>query len=165
VSFEGDWGEKTLIRLLAVAVALTAAASGNAIAQARLSRPVGRQVPYALDSGPVSNPADFSAAVFAEPVSIEGTRWLRLYFGPATTLKAGTFIRITSTADGEVQQLDSATLPEWGGTSAYFNGDTVIVELVAGPATTGNRLVLAHVAIPSAGAEPELPPLTSTSNS
>jgi hypothetical protein len=142
------------MRLLAVVVALTAAASREAIAQTTLDRPVGRLMPYALDSGSVSNPADFSAQVFAEPVTKAGSRWLRLYFGPATALKAGTFIRITSTADGEVQQLDSATLPEWGGTSAYFNGDTVIVELVAGPATTGNRLSLAHVAIPNPVAEP-----------
>ncbi|MHC5047291.1 MAG: trypsin-like serine peptidase [Planctomycetota bacterium] len=142
------------MRLLLAVATLTAVASGDAIAQTTLDRPVGRLQPYPLDSGPVSNPADFSAPMFAEPVAVEGAGWLRLYFGPATTLKPGTFIRITSTADGEVQQLDSATLSEWGGTSAYFNGDTVIVELVAGPGTSGNRVTVEQIAIPTAGAEP-----------
>ncbi|MHC4209678.1 MAG: trypsin-like serine peptidase, partial [Planctomycetota bacterium] len=105
-------------------------------------------------SGPLTNPAVLSAPVFTETVTVEGAGWLRLYFGPPTTLEAGSFIRLTSVLDQEVQRLDSATLSEWSGTSAYFNGDAVVVQLVAGPGTTGNRVTLQHLALPGAGVEP-----------
>ncbi|MHC4590723.1 MAG: hypothetical protein ACYTAQ_15720, partial [Planctomycetota bacterium] len=123
------------MRLLVAAVALAATAPGVGIAQSTLDRPV-------------TNPAVLSAPVFTETVTVEGAGWLRLYFGPPTTLEAGSFIRLTSVLDQEVQRLDSATLSEWSGTSAYFNGDAVVVQLVAGPGTTGNRVTLQHLALP-----------------
>ncbi len=51
-------------------------------------------------------------------------------------LAAGSFIRITSSLDGQAQELDAAALAAWHHSSAYFNGDTVIVEVV-GPARIG----------------------------
>ncbi|MHC4218929.1 MAG: trypsin-like serine peptidase, partial [Planctomycetota bacterium] len=142
------------MRLLETAIALAALVSGVANAQSTLDRPVGRPAPYALDSGPVSNPGDFTAPMFAESVTVEGAVWLRLHFAPATALKAGSFVRLTSALDDEVQQLHAGSLAEWGGTSAYFNGDTVMVELVAGPGTTGNRVTLDHVSLETAGLLP-----------
>ncbi|MBK8269643.1 MAG: hypothetical protein IPK83_15630 [Planctomycetes bacterium] len=42
-------------------------------------------------------------------------------------------IRLTSALDGAVQLLDARSIREWRHTSAYFNGDTVLVELISPP--------------------------------
>jgi len=70
---------------------------------------------------------------------------MRVYFGDVV-LGEGSFLRMTSDLDGEVQELDAAALEMWGNSTAYFNGDTVFVELVAGPGTLQNRLVIDEVA-------------------
>ncbi|MHC4211434.1 MAG: hypothetical protein ACYSWT_17170, partial [Planctomycetota bacterium] len=64
------------MRLLVAAVALAATAPGVGIAQSTLDRPVGRLVPCALDSGPLTNRAVLSAPVFTETVTVEGAGWL-----------------------------------------------------------------------------------------
>ena len=106
-----------------------------------LDHPTGAVVPYVLDG-------------FAtDTVHIESASWLRLYFD-RVELAPGSFLRMTSVLDGEVQELDAAGLSSWGNTSAYFNGDTVLVELVAADAGAGNRVSLRfHAAV----SVPELP--------
>jgi len=59
-------------------------------------------------------------------VSYEGATWLRLVFGKNTNAN---LIRLTSILDGAVQHLNMETLAQWQYTSAYFNGDSVLVEL------------------------------------
>ena len=61
-------------------------------------------------------------------------------------LPAGGELRITSALDGEVQQLNAAELVMWDNSSAYFNGDTVYLELIAAPGARNNRVVLNKVA-------------------
>ena len=56
-----------------------------------------------------------------------GASWLRLVFDQTTT--NAPMIRITSLLDGAVQHLTPVTLAQWQYTSAYFNGDSVLVEL------------------------------------
>ena len=65
--------------------------------------------------------------------------WLRLEFAAdsklATALndsQTDSFIRITSLEDGAEQVLTAETLAQWHYTSAYFNGNSVIVELISG---------------------------------
>jgi hypothetical protein len=41
-----------------------------------------------------------------------------------------------------VQSLDSAGLSVWGNTSAYFNGEGVLLELLAYSGTGDNRVVV-----------------------
>ncbi len=63
-------------------------------------------------------------------------------------------VRITSALDGGAQVLDAETIALWNGTSAYFNGDTVMVDLVTGPMTTGNRFVIDGVSFAESEPEP-----------
>lgn len=118
----------------------------GALAQSTLDWPVGEFKPYHLDTGILANTDRSNAVVAYETaVTIEDAVWLRLYF-EQVQLDSGSFIRITSAADGEVQELDLSTLDMWHSTSAYFNGDTVYLEVIAGPQTSANRLVLERVA-------------------
>ena len=54
----------------------------------------------------------------------------------------GTIVKITSLLDGYFQYLDEKTIQEWQMSSAYFNGDLLLVELIAHPGTGPNRLVV-----------------------
>jgi len=123
---------RVLFPVLAMATAAAAQDAGT------MDRPTGEIVPYAfetLDTG---------------VVRVEGASWLRLYFAEAS-LSPGSFVRITSALDNEVQELDAAALARWGNTSAYFNGDAVLVELIGGGEFSRNRLSLAAVAGPARG--------------
>ena len=65
----------------------------------------------------------------------------------------GSFLRITSQADGAEQVLNSSALARWGNTSAYFNGEAVLIELFARAGTGANSLLLQEVV---AGIQSEL---------
>jgi V8-like Glu-specific endopeptidase len=67
--------------------------------------------------------------------------WVRLFFGRDTRLRPGSRIRLTSLFDGAVQHLDARALEEWNGSSAYFNGPEVLVELLPGPPGRGRDRV------------------------
>lgn len=101
----------------------------------------------AYDSGPVENTGSRSAVVISRTVRVEGADWLRLAF-QAVHLAGdpeqgtGAILRITSFADGAVQELDALELGQWQYTTAYFNGDTVQVDIEAQPGTGTSRLVL-----------------------
>jgi len=74
-------------------------------------------------------------------VHIDGAVWLRLQFS-AYNLGDGCYLTITSLLDGGMQYHDAKTLPDWGGSSAYFNGDTVEVRLHSAP---GEEAVFATI--------------------
>jgi len=111
-----------------------------------LQWPVGQFLDYSVDTGILDNPARDNSVVYDAVISVEGSNWLRLYFGKVE-LEPGSFIRVTSALDGEVQELDAAGLSMWSNTTAYFNGDTVYLEVIAGPQTTRNQVVLERVAV------------------
>ncbi|MCZ6653830.1 MAG: hypothetical protein O7D91_12490, partial [Planctomycetota bacterium] len=113
--------------------------------QSTLDYPVGQRQPHDVDSGVRDNQAEAFETVFENLVRIEDAAWLRIYFGEVT-LAEGSYIRITSLWDGEVQKLDARELALWSNSSAYFNGNAVQVELVAGPGTKGNRVIIEQVA-------------------
>ncbi len=135
-----------------VAAALCAAMVVAASAQQyeTLDNPVGEFRPYDRDSGLLANAAGAASTLFREEVRIEDAAWIRLYFAHAE-LAPGSFVRIRSLLDGEVQELDAKAMAMWGNTSAYFNGDTVTVELVGGAKTQDNRLVIDQVAVEMPG--------------
>ncbi len=132
--------------LMAACIAAWCGAAVPAFGQFTPSHPLPDPVPFNLDSGPWANNAPGPAALYKEAVHVDGASWMRLYFGAATQLAPGSALRLTSVLDGEVQVLDAAGLAMWSNTSAYFNGDTVIVEIVAGPKTAGNRVVIEMLA-------------------
>ena len=118
---------------------LVAQAAGQSLGT--MDHPTGVVVPYRLDG------------VAVEVVHVEQASWLRLYFD-RVELTAGSYVRMTSVLDGEVQELDAAGLVRWGNTSAYFNGDTVLVDLVVAEGTAGDRVSIVAVARPAANAQP-----------
>ena len=94
--------------------------------------------------------------LFADVVQVPNGRWLRLEFGEVALSGSvddgtGSFVRITSLLDGAYQVLNEVSMRQWGHTSAYFNGDAVLVELLAYPAAAGsdpaaeNRVTVSHV--------------------
>lgn len=110
-----------------------------------------RLVPIAIDSGIVSHDGTEGGpqVVFATLVHVPDAPWLRLRFAQALLsgdpAANGTVLRITSLADGGVQIMNSEHVEQWGSTSAYFNGQTVTVELLAQPGTGPSRLVMESV--------------------
>jgi hypothetical protein len=142
------------MRIARIATAiLIAAAVVPASAQLTLDYPVDEPVPFSRDSGVLQNRTGSEQVLHVEDVYMEDALWVRLYFG-AVELGTGSFLRLTSELDGEVQVLDTRALEEWSGTSAYFNGDRVKVELVGGPATSENRLVIERLAYQELDAVP-----------
>ena len=109
-----------------------------------------RVVAVGDDSGLVPSPAGgISAVVYSTLVEVPGAPWLRLGFGP-TQLAGdpaanGATIRITSLLDGAEQILSAETLAQWANTSAYLNGDAVLVELIAHSGTGASRLTIGTV--------------------
>lgn len=125
-------------------------AAARALAQEVLTAPTGELVPYAYDSGVWDNDAPALASVLRHIVSVPGAAWIRVYFDDVT-LAPGSTLVITSQLDLEMQHLEAQSAWEWRNTSAYFNGDTVELELLAGPNTRGNRFVIREVAVQMPG--------------
>jgi V8-like Glu-specific endopeptidase len=119
---------------------------GSAAAQQTLDAPVGQMLPYAVDSGTWAATNDDFDVVYAEEVHVAEAAWIRLYFSEIA-LSGDSFVRITSLADGEAQALDAAGVAMWNSTSAYFNGNAVLLELVAAPGTLGNRVATAQIEV------------------
>jgi hypothetical protein len=140
-----------MMRTTRIIVAIAMLASALPAVGQTFDRPLPAPVPYHIDSDWLTNASGQSQVIHEEVVFIDGAAWLRLYFGNVE-LGQGSLLRLTSLADGEVQELDTAGLAMWSNTSAYFNGDTVTVEVVAAPGTD-NRLVIDQVAW-EAGAVP-----------
>ena len=92
-------------------------------------------------SGSRINSTKESTTLYAHLVRIEDASSLQIKFG-RTKLPEGTQLRMTSFQDGATQHLNANTLEQWRNKSAWFNGSTVLVELIAQPNTR-----TAHVTI------------------
>jgi hypothetical protein len=102
------------------------------------------ELALAFDSGPVANTSARRAVVISHTVRVEGAAWLRLAFRAVDLAGdpeqgTGALLRITSFADGAVQELDARHVAEWQATSAYFNGDTLQVDVEALPGSGPSR--------------------------
>jgi len=109
---------------------------------------VSAEILIAVDSGMVEHDGTTAGeqVVFATLVRVPDAPWLRLKFAELSLsgdpAADGTTIRITSMLDGAVQTMNSEHVAQWRNTSAYFNGQTVKVELIARPGTGVSRLVM-----------------------
>ena len=106
-------------------------------------------VPVHVDSGLVSVGADSRGpgVVFTTEISEPGAPWLRLRFDEVLLSGAGaeaSYLVISSHLDGAVQFLRAEHVAQWRNSSAYFNGDTVTIDVVAFPGTGDNRLVMSR---------------------
>jgi hypothetical protein len=109
-------------------------------APAQMQEPPSHVEPVNLQSGPRDNPSPVEGLVWSDFVILpQGTPWLRLRFLGAH-LGKGSWLRITSVLDGAFMTMRQEHLAQWGNTSAYFNGNAVMIELYAGPGTTGNHV-------------------------
>lgn len=115
-----------------------------------------------LVSGAVSAQSDGEGPeiVFTSTVSIKNAIWLRLKFDDVALSGdegAGnaSFLRITSLKDNAVQTLHASHVTQWRKTSAYFNGDTVRIEILAYPGTGDSHLTLSRTTAGDPSSEPE----------
>jgi len=114
--------------------------------------------PLQIDSGPVQNKTDAAAVVYSTLVSSPGATSIRLRFGSVTLgtnpAGEGAMLRLTGLADGGVQFLGEEQLRQWRLTSAYFNGDVVLVEVFAPPAAGLSHVTISGMTVPDDGAAP-----------
>jgi V8-like Glu-specific endopeptidase len=118
-------------------------------------------VPYRLDSGSVAHSGRSSGpeVVYRAVVEVRDAPWLRLNFSdlrlsghPAT--ETATILRIRSLKDGHVQYLNAESAAQWSNTSAYFNGNALLVEIVAYPGSEASRLKMDELVVGQAPVEP-----------
>ncbi|MFG0331073.1 MAG: trypsin-like serine peptidase [Phycisphaerales bacterium] len=131
-------------RCLAV-VWLASLLLGAASSTAQPGEPSFREIPLSIDSGAIDSDGDRAAVVWSAVVEIPDATWIQLRFGPATQLDAAddsSVVRISSFDDFATQNLDQSSLVSWRGSSAYFNGGRLVIELIAAPGTKGNRIDL-----------------------
>ena len=119
------------------------------VAAAQQQAPSYRMVPRVQRTGWVQNNTSTSQVVISFEVYQPGAEWLRLYFesvdlGGDLPSRTNGLLRITSHLDGNVQEMRATHLRQWQNSSAYFNGDTVQVEVIAHPGQ-GAQVTLSSV--------------------
>jgi hypothetical protein len=117
----------------------------SATATAQIGTPPTLTLPYVHDTGFVRNDGAVRDVIISFTVRQPRADWMRLYFDQISLggdLPSGNqaILRITSHADGAIQELNATHVRQWENSSAYFNGDAIQVEVVAYPGT-GARLV------------------------
>jgi len=103
-----------------------------------------------IDSGPVTNTGPAHQIVYSDVVSVPGATWLRLKFDvaelPGDPLNgADAILVITSLLDGAFQTMNAQHVAQWKNTSAYLNGDAVLIEIIAPPGVGPSRVVINEV--------------------
>ena len=122
-----------------------------------------REIPVSVSSGVVvAGAADVAArdgidrpqhvVAWSEEIDIPDAGWVRLRFGevhlaPGTRGARESYLRVTSLADGHEQYLDADAIEKWRGTSAYFNGGAVLVELMVSPTAGAGMNEVSIVAV------------------
>lgn len=97
-----------------------------------------------VDSKWIDNRASRERVVFQYVVRFRSSSWLRLFFDQ-TNLPIGSYLRLTSLRDNDVQILDGRGIIDYGYASCYLNGEAIRVELVAGPNSLANRVLIVAV--------------------
>jgi hypothetical protein len=96
-----------------------------------------------------------SGSVASTVVDVPGAAWVRLHL-EGTTLAGdagaeSATLRITGLLDGSEQLLDIESLAQWGRSSAYFNGPSVLVEVLSPVGVAESRLVVSSVTFADSG--------------
>ncbi|MFI4882754.1 MAG: GC-type dockerin domain-anchored protein [Phycisphaerales bacterium JB064] len=99
-----------------------------------------------IDSGPLGLPGAAGGAeevVFSATLTAPGAGWARARFdAESTVLPSNMRLRITSLKDNNDQHLTSHTIEQWKHKSAYLNGDTILIEVLARPGEGVGRVVI-----------------------
>lgn len=112
--------------------------------------PISVNVPYEFDSGWYENEQSMPEVVLSFPVFLENAEWMRLYFEEVTlsgdlAKGTGSILRLTALEDGSTQELNARHMSEWQNSSAYFNGNTVLVEVLAHPNSGWNHVTMRSI--------------------
>ncbi len=109
------------------------------------------QIDVKLDTGPILSSVNRSGVAYSEVVSVRDASWLRLFFSEVELGSNGegerAVVRITSLLDGHQQTLDFEAMQKWNDSSAYFNGDALLVEVIQPAGATASRLVVADAEV------------------
>ena len=98
-----------------------------------------------IDTGPLGLPGmgGDEQVIFSATMAAPGAGWSRVRFDAESTVLPDTMrLRITSLKDEHDQHLTSHTLDQWKHKTAYFNGDTLLVEVLARPSADVGRVVI-----------------------
>ncbi|MCP3905896.1 MAG: hypothetical protein GY715_19910 [Planctomycetes bacterium] len=112
------------------------------------SQPPGEiEAGFDIDSGWVRNHARQRGVIYSKAIIVPQAAWLRLRFddvklGSIRGKGQPTILRLTSLADGAEQRMNSKHVQQWQNTSAYFNGDAVLLEIVADPGAAPSRVLI-----------------------
>ena len=112
-----------------------------------------KKVPLQLDSGVRANPFPLPKVIYSKTIKLSGALWLRLEFDKRTKLEGESILRITSVEDGAVQFFQAKSLADYAYLSAFFNGPSVRLDLLAAGGTNRNRVL---VRLAEAGVNPSL---------
>jgi hypothetical protein len=105
----------------------------NSTAQTKQDNTLAYKQQYALELNSRSSSTNKpDSASLSSVVQIGNAPWLRLHIGDYD-LGSRSYITITSMLDGGQQRLDGKSLMRWRKNSAFFNGDSVKVELHVAP--------------------------------
>ena len=154
-----------LVAVCGLAAAATADPSDSGINRPVIDNTAGYDLPFNdeeivaldIDSGIIPAPTEGTEVVFSELITVPGAASIRLNFadvvlGGIPETGNAAYLLITSMQDGAVQFQNQIHVSQWQDTTAYFNGDSVLVELVS-PANVGAsriRVTAAQVNFPDA---------------
>lgn len=122
-------------------------------ARAQVATPPSVMAPHVHDTGRVAAAIGTSndlEVVDSFVVTRSGAPWLRLHFAEVVLAGDplagnGAELRIHSLLDGAMQVMNRIEVERWSSTSAYLNGDTVVVEIWARPGTGHSRVTMRQV--------------------
>jgi hypothetical protein len=98
-------------------------------------------------SGTFDNPTPVEGVVFRAFLSATpGSPWLRTLFR-RVHLDRGSYLRVASLRDGDFQTMHAEHVVQWQSATAFFNGDTLLLELIAGPRTVGNLVEVDQIVV------------------
>ena len=130
------------MRLTAIAVLFLSSAllyaTPNAFGNcpgSQLDLPPFETVEYPLDSGNYAGQGENFVLGFNDEIIVPGSIWIRLHFSDYR-LGESSYLIISSDQDGGTQRLDSRTIEQWQGSSAFFNGDSLKIALYVAPGDT-----------------------------
>ena len=124
------------------------------------SPPPSHDVTLDIDSGSLSNNSDEVQLVWSHTVYVQDAKWTRLHFDTLLLTegeKSNSVLKMTSLEDGAFQILEQETAHQWRNTSAFFNGNQILLQLFAHPNSKHNRVA---IGMATAGEEQGPPPET-----
>lgn len=108
----------------------------------------------ALDSGYRDFVGAEPAVIYSESLQFAGADWLRLHFG-IVNLPEGSWLRLTGVRDNVQQRLDAHSMQDYAFSSCFFNGNEVLLELIAAPGSRANRVEVESISLGQMPAEPD----------